>query len=74
MTPPRTTHDVKLKSIVRIVVTADVTDEVHLHSYDRRADVTPSCPGVIDFEAGIPGSVEVELEDAGVHLFQVRAR
>jgi len=74
VTPPRKTYDVKLRSIVRLLVTADVADEVHLHTYDRHAPTKPGCPAVIDFEAGIPASVEVELEDAGLHLFQVRAR
>lgn len=74
VSPPRRTYDVKLGSTVRLLVTADVADEVHLHSYDRRADTKPGCPAALDFEATIPGSVEVELEDAGVHLLQVRAR
>lgn len=74
VTPARRTYDVKLRSVVRIMVTSDAADELHLHTYDRKAALTPGCPGVIDFEAGIAGSVEVELEDAGLHLFQVRAR
>ena len=74
VSPPRKTYDVKLKSVVRLIVTADVVDEVHLHTYDRHAPTKPGCPAVLDFEAGIPATVEVELEDAGLHLFQVRAR
>ena len=74
VSPPRKTYDVKLKSIVRLLVTADVADEVHLHSYDRHVDTKPGCPASLDFEAGIPGTVEVELEDAGLHLFEVRAK
>lgn len=74
VTPPRKTYDVKLNTVVRLVVTADVVDEVHLHTYDRRAPTKPGCPAVLDFEAGIPATVEVELEDAGLHLLQVRAR
>ena len=74
VTPPRRTYDVKLRSVVRLMVTTDTPDELHLHTYDRKTALTPGCPGVIDFEAGIAGSVEAELEDAGLHLFQVRAR
>lgn len=74
VTPPRKTYDVTLRSIVRLLVTADVEDEVHLHTYDRRAKTTPGCPVAIDFEAGIGATVEVELEEAGLHLFEVRAR
>ena len=74
VTPPRKTYDVKLRGVVRIMVTSDVADELHLHTYDRKTELKPGCPGVIDFEAGIAGTVEAELEDAGLHLFQVRAQ
>jgi FtsP/CotA-like multicopper oxidase with cupredoxin domain len=57
--------------LVRIVVTADVTDEVHLHGYDLHADVTPDAPGVIEFTADAPGVYEVELEDAGLLLLEL---
>jgi hypothetical protein len=56
---------------VRIVVHADVTDEVHLHSYDLHADVTPSEPARIDFVADVPGVFECELEGAGTLLFRL---
>lgn len=56
---------------VRIVVHADVTDEVHLHSYDLHADVAPGEPARIDFLANVAGVFECELEDAGTLLFQL---
>ena len=49
-------------SEVVIVVTADVTDEVHVHGYDHFADVTPDRPARVQFTADIPGIFEVELE------------
>jgi hypothetical protein len=55
---------------VRIVVHADVTDEVHLHGYDLLADVSPSDPARIDFVANAAGVFECELHDAG-ELFQL---
>jgi len=64
---------VKLGSAVRIAVTADVADEVHVHSYDKKQDTVPGCPTSIDLTANIGGSVEVELEDAGLHLFDLKA-
>lgn len=66
-------YSVKLGSKVRIAVTADSKDEVHVHTYDLHADTQPGCPTAIDFTANIPGTVEVELEEAGVHLFDVKA-
>lgn len=56
---------------VRILVRADVTDEVHLHSYDLRADVAPGDPARIDFVANVAGVFECELEGAGELLFQL---
>lgn len=56
---------------VRIIVRADVTDEVHLHSYDLHADVAPGEPARIDFVADVAGVFECELEDASTLLFQL---
>ena len=56
---------------VLIVVRADVSDEVHVHSYDLMADVAPGEPARIRFVADVAGVFEVELEDAGRLLFQL---
>ena len=56
---------------VVIVVTADASDEVHVHGYDLMADVTPDEPATIRFIADVAGVFEVELEDAGRALFQL---
>jgi len=49
---------------VRIRVQSDVADEVHVHGYDLKKDVAPGKPAVIEFTADVPGSFEVELEEA----------
>ena len=56
---------------VRIVVQADVADEVHVHGYDIFGDVTPDEPAVIVFVADAPGVYEVELEGAGLLLLEL---
>ena len=56
---------------VQIVVRADVSDHVHVHSYDLVADVSPGEPARIRFKARVAGLFEVELEDAGRLLFQL---
>ena len=56
---------------VRIIVHADVSDEVHLHGYDLMADVTPEEPARIDFVANAAGVYEVELEGLGEPLFDL---
>jgi nitrous oxide reductase len=59
---------------VRILVHADVSDEVHLHGYDLHADVTPTEPARIDFVADAAGVFECELEGAGTLLFRLEIR
>jgi hypothetical protein len=56
---------------IRILVRADVTDEVHLHGYDLRADVALGDPARIDFVAEVAGVFECELEDSGTLLFRL---
>jgi len=56
---------------VRLLVHADVSDEVHFHGYDLMADVTPEDPARIDFVANAAGRYEVELEGAGQALFEL---
>lgn len=62
---------VKRGDRVRIVVDADVTDEIHLHGYDLSTQVRPGRPGALTFRADAPGVFEVELEDAGLLLFEL---
>lgn len=47
---------------LRITVTADVADELHVHAYDLRQQISANGPGSIEFVADKPGVVEVELE------------
>ncbi len=62
---------VKLGETVRIEVTSDAEDEVHLHGYDLFAAIGPGIVGVVEFSADIPGIFEVELEGSHVLLFEL---
>lgn len=53
---------VALGSRVRIVVTSDVAEELHLHVYDVTRQLAPGKPSEIVFTADVPGQVELELE------------
>ena len=64
--------DAPLDGAVRIVVTADVADEIHVHGYDLHADVTPDREAVVEFDATIPGIFEIELEAAGVLIGELQ--
>jgi len=59
---------------VRIRVQSDVADEVHVHGYDLKKDVAPGGPAVIEFTADVPGSFEVELEEAHRKLIDLRVQ
>lgn len=59
---------VELGSEVRLSVTADVADEVHVHGYDLTASTAPGEPGILEFTADIPGVFEVELHESGLKL------
>ena len=53
---------------VVLVVKSDVTDEIHLHGYDKKTDVTAGGTARLPFVANIPGRFEVELESRGVQI------
>jgi hypothetical protein len=59
---------------VVLIVTADVTDHVHLHGYDLMADVAPGAPAEIRFRATIPGRFEIELEDRRIPIGDLEVR
>ena len=53
---------------VRIVVTSNAPDEIHLHGYDIYEDAAPEKPARFVFRADIEGIFEIEshvAEDAG---------
>ena len=67
-------HEVRLNEQVRVRVTSDVADEVHVHGYEHRFDVGPAGPAEITFVADLPGVFEVELEKARRRLFSLQVR
>lgn len=63
---------VRQGSVVRLLVTSDVADEVHLHTYDDKVPVAAGATAALTFTASIPGVVEVELEEAGLTLVRLQ--
>ena len=63
--------EVDLGSVVAVTVTADTTEEVHVHSYDILRAVSDGHPAHFAFTAEIPGVFEVELEGSGRLLLQL---
>jgi hypothetical protein len=57
---------------VTLVITGDAADEVHVHGYDRTADLAAGTPAELSFAATIPGVFEVELHEAGTALLALQ--
>jgi hypothetical protein len=66
------TKDVPLGSEVTLAVTSDTADEVHVHGYDKKANVDAGGIVTIVFVADIPGQFEAELESAHLKLVELR--
>ncbi len=66
--------EVELGSTVLLVVTADITDEVHVHGYDYFLDVEPGGTFELEFVADIPGIFEVEMETSHDLLLELVVR
>ena len=57
---------------IRFVVTSDVPEEIHVHGFDRYADLGPGQPARLDFKADIDGIYEVELHGTGEIVAELR--
>jgi hypothetical protein len=66
--------EVELGEFVRIQVTSDQADELHVHGYERKAELAPGIETVVEFRAEIPGTFRVELERSRLRLFDLRVQ
>jgi hypothetical protein len=57
---------------VVFTVKTDTAEEVHVHGYDTTVEVKPGETATVRLQADIPGVFEVELEEAGLQLTQLR--
>jgi hypothetical protein len=62
----------ELDDEVRLTIHSEQVNEVHLHTYDLHADVGPNTPAVIEFVASIPGIFEIEFEQGGTLIAELR--
>lgn len=61
--------EVRSGQIVRIVVSADAPDQIHVHGYDIEREAAPGRPARFTFKATSEGEFELEshtAEDAGL--------
>ncbi|MCG5455393.1 hypothetical protein PSH03_000266 [Micromonospora sp. PSH03] len=72
--PPTGRVTVSKGQLVRITVTSDVADELHVHGYDLGARLPAGTPGSVEFRADKTGLFEVETHDSELVLFQLVVR
>ena len=74
VTPPPGRVQVAKGSTVRITVTSDVTDSMHVHGYDLTTPLPAGVPASVQFRADKDGLFEVETHDTKLVLFQLLVR
>ncbi|MBG6065364.1 hypothetical protein [Micromonospora ureilytica] len=72
--PPTGRITVGKGKLVRITVTSDVADELHVHGYDLGARLPAGTPGSVEFKADKTGLFEVETHESELVLFQLVVR
>jgi hypothetical protein len=72
VSPRPSVHKVRLGQTVRLTVTVDEADEVHLHGYDRELTVAPGKSATMEFRADQRGRFEVETHESGLQLLQLQ--
>ncbi|WP_167454888.1 hypothetical protein [Micromonospora arborensis] len=72
--PPTGRITVDKGKLVRITVTSDVADELHVHGYDLGARLPARTPASVEFRADKTGLFEVETHETGLVLFQLVVR
>lgn len=63
---------VPLGNTVRLFITADAADEVHVHGYEQTLDLAAGVLAELTFVADVPGIFEVELHEDGQLLCELR--
>ncbi|MBM0277209.1 hypothetical protein [Micromonospora tarensis] len=72
--PPTGRVTVGKGELVRITVTSDVSDELHVHGYDLGARLPAGIPGTVEFRTDQTGLFEVETHESELVLFQLVVR
>jgi FtsP/CotA-like multicopper oxidase with cupredoxin domain len=57
---------------VTLGVTSDADEELHVHGYDLKRDLTPGARVEVVFTADIPGVFDVELEHSGLKVAELQ--
>lgn len=74
VTPPTGRVEVAKGNLVRITVTSDVADELHVHGYDKSLALPAGAPASLDLRVDRTGLFEVETHASHLVLFQLVVR
>jgi hypothetical protein len=66
--------DVAKDSQVRLIVTSDVDDELHVHGYEVEAELEAGRPTTVELVADQTGIFEVETHESELELLQLEVR
>jgi hypothetical protein len=66
--------DVLKDSQVRLTVTSDVDDELHVHGYEIEEELEAGRATTVEFVADQDGVFEVETHETGLQLMQLEVR
>lgn len=66
--------EVALGAQVRLAVTSDTADELHVHGYDHSVELVPGRQATLELTADTPGLFDVELHESGLLLVQLEVR
>ena len=69
---PDAVIEVEEGQTVKLTVSSDKAYEIHIHGYDKSIDVPAGGEESVEFEADKTGTWEVEVEDTGFKLFDLR--
>ena len=72
--PPVHREAIRVGQTVHLHVTADRTDQVHVHGIDQLVDIKSGQPMEITFAMPTPGVYDVELEEVRIPLVQLEVR
>lgn len=71
VTPSAERVEVKVGTLVKITVTTDTEDELHVHGYDKKLTVVPSTARTLTFLADKTGRFEIEFHKADKLIYQL---
>jgi hypothetical protein len=66
--------EVPIGTKVRLTVTSDAADEVHVHGFDLTTALSPGQAAQLEFVADRAGIFEIELHDAGTVLTRLQVQ